>query len=120
LSKHVSHPKPVEAPPGTKKFISESNTIAFDMDHRRKIRFNMGKYYAAVEKGLANYADLPLARNRAGHLKWQVLESLDLYLQKFEVAFTARGGKVIWAATAEDAVREILAICQRHNTKSVV
>ncbi len=62
-----------------------------------------------------------LARERAKNIKWRALESLDQQLERFEQAFTKRGGKVIWAEdTAEDALREILTICKAKQCKAIV
>jgi len=114
LAATAKHGKPSE------EFFAAAGAIAFDREHRRKINFNMGRYDAAVAKGRTLFADLPLAKSRAAQIKWKVLEHLDTYLLQFEAAFTARGGKVIWAATAEDAVREILAIASRAQAKTAV
>jgi len=72
-------------------FQTDADAKAFDLEHRRKIRFNIGKYDAAVTAGLQHYQDHELARARAAFLKAQVLERLDAYLLEFEAAFTARG-----------------------------
>ncbi|MCW3120581.1 MAG: hypothetical protein JWQ38_73, partial [Flavipsychrobacter sp.] len=82
--------------------------------------FNIQKYNDAVIKGKQQFSDLDLARRKAKNIKWKVIENLDKYLEQFEKNFTARGGKIIWAETAEDALQEILAICKEKNTKQVV
>ena len=89
------------------QFQADAERKAFDLEHRRKIRFNIGKYDAAVRTGLQHYHDHELARARAAALKAQVLEKLDTYLLEFERAFTARGGRVVWANDAQEALAEI-------------
>ncbi len=101
-------------------FSAKSTVKAADKDHRRKINFNISKYNAAVPAGKKQFEDLELARERAKNIKWRALESLDNQLEHFELAFTRRGGKVIWAEDAGQALAEILAICREKNCRSVV
>lgn len=101
-------------------FLSESEVKAADLGHRNTINFNIGKYNAAVKNGKMQFADLTTARERAKNVKWRAIENLDKYLEEFEMNFIRRGGKVIWAETAEQAREEILAICKAKNCKSVV
>lgn len=101
-------------------FIARSTIKAEDMDHRRKINFNIGRYNAVVPQGKQQFAELSLARERAKNIKWRALETLDKQLEMFETIFTQRGGKVIWAEHTEGALAEILEICQRRNCKTIV
>jgi L-lactate dehydrogenase complex protein LldF len=101
-------------------FIAKSTVKAEDLDHRRKINFNIGKYNNAVIQGKMQFSDLHLARERAKNIKWKALETLDQQLETFELAFSKRGGKVIWAENAAQALEEILSICQEKNCRSIV
>ena len=101
-------------------FIAKSTVKAADLEHRRKINFNIGKYNAVVPKGKEQFADVHLARERAKNLKWRAIETLDQQLEEFELNFTRRGGKVIWAENGEQAIEEILKICREKNCKSLV
>ncbi len=102
------------------QFLRDSEEKAFDRAHRRVIRFNIGKYDVAVAKGMTGWADHELARSRAAHVKATVLANLDKYLIEWERHFTARGGRVIWAATAADALREIGALLHKRRAKLAV
>ena len=101
-------------------FIAKSTIKAADLEHRRKINFNIGKYNAVVPKGKEQFADMHLARERAKNVKWRAIETLDQQLEEFELNFTKRGGKVIWAENAAQAIDEILAICAAKNCKTLV
>jgi len=101
-------------------FIAKSTIKSEDLDHRRKVNFNIGRYNNTVPLGKLQFAEVNLARERAKNIKWRAIESLDQYLEAFESNFTARGGKVIWAETTEDALKEILAICKSKDCKTVV
>lgn len=103
-----------------KQFLLDSEAKAFDLEHRRKIRFNIGKYNTAVQNGLKQYQDHELARTRASYIKTNVINNLGQYLNQFERNFTQRGGKVIWAQNTEEALREIGQIMKRKRAKSVV
>jgi L-lactate dehydrogenase complex protein LldF len=101
-------------------FIARSTVKAEDMDHRRKINFNIGRYNAVVPQGKQQFGELNLARERAKNIKWRALETLDKQLEEFEASFVRRGGKVIWAENTEGALAEILEICQQRNCKTIV
>ncbi len=101
-------------------FIAKSTIKAADIEHRRTINYNIGKYNAAVPAGKAQFYDLQLARERAKNMKWRAIETLDQQLEEFERHLTARGGKVIWAETAQQALDEILKICHARQCKTIV
>jgi L-lactate dehydrogenase complex protein LldF len=101
-------------------FIAKSTIKAADLDHRRKINFNIGKYNAAVPLGKQQFNNVNVARERAKNAKWRAIENLDKYLEHFEKQITARGAKVLWAETAEDALNEIGKICKEKNCKTLV
>ncbi|UBM62552.1 iron-sulfur cluster-binding protein [Candidatus Sulfidibacterium hydrothermale] len=103
-----------------KTFLKKAEKVAFDKVHREKIKFNISRYDRAVEKGKKIYSDLSLARERAGYIKYKVINDLDKYLIEFEDNFTKNGGKVIWAADAREAIHEILKIARKNKVKKVV
>jgi len=101
-------------------FLDKSRIKAADLDHRKKINFNIGKYESVVPQGKQQFDNVNLARERAKNIKWRAIETLDQQLERFEQAFSSRGGKVIWAETAEDALQEIITICREKNCRSIV
>ncbi|MGN6214402.1 LutB/LldF family L-lactate oxidation iron-sulfur protein [Parafilimonas sp.] len=101
-------------------FIAKSTIKASNLDHRRKINFNIGKYNAVVPQGKTQFNNLMTAREHAKNTKWNAVEHLDVMLETFERNISARGARVIWAETAEDALKEIGKICKAKNCKSVV
>ena len=101
-------------------FIQKSTAKSADLEHRRKINFNIGKYNAVVPKGKEQFSNVHLARERAKNIKWRAIETLDQQLEEFELNFTKRGGKVIWAENAQQAIDEILVICKERNCKTLV
>ncbi len=101
-------------------FLDKSGVKATDLDHRQKINYNIGKYNAVVPLGKKQFDKINLARERAKNIKWRALESLDQQLERFEQAFTSRGGKLIWAEDSAGALKEILAVCKAKQCRAVV
>src|SRR5687768_11580782 len=96
-------------------FKAKSTIKSADLEHRQKINFNIGRYNAVVPQGKHQFNDLHLARERAKNIKWKAIETLDQQLEQFEKQFTKRGGKLLWASTAQEALDEILNICKEKN-----
>ncbi len=101
-------------------FIARSTVKAEDLDHRKKINFNIGRYNVVVPQGKQQFAELNLARERAKNIKWRAIETLDKQLEEFEATFTQRGGRVVWAENTEQALAEILTICKEKNCRTIV
>lgn len=103
-----------------KIFLAKSSIKATDFEHRRKINFNISKYDAAVPKGKKQFSHLDLARERAKNIKWRAIETLDKQLEDFELVFSKKGGKVLWAEDGKQAVEYVLNICREKNCKTLV
>jgi len=101
-------------------FIANAEVKAFDLKHRSIINYNIGKYDAAVARGIPRLANLENSKRKAHVIKWKTMENLDKLLPEFEANFQKRGGKVIWANDAEEANKEILNIVQKSGSKTVV
>lgn len=101
-------------------FLEVTGAKAFDLGHRKIINSNIGKYDVAVKRGLSRIENLEHLKKKAHVIKWKVMENLDKLLPEFEANFQKRGGKVIWANTAEEANREILEIIKKAKAKTVI
>jgi len=101
-------------------FIAKSTIKAADLNHRRKINFNIGKYNAVVPQGKAQFNDVMAAREMAKNVKHKAIEHLDTYLEQFEKNITARGAKVLWANDSQEALDAIGKICKEKNCKTLV
>lgn len=101
-------------------FMAKAEIKAADREHRNKINFNISKYDAVVPVGKQQFTDVHLAREKAKNVKWKAIETLDKQLETFEANITRRGAKVIWAEDAEQALEEILKICQAKNCRTIV
>src|SRR6516164_10989042 len=69
-----------------------------------------GTLMAGNRRGYAALADSDRLRDHAKQIKEHTLAHLDRYLEQLEASVTKLGGKVHWAATAEDARRIIVEI----------
>ena len=103
-----------------KSFLTKSNAKAVDLEHRKKINFNIGKYNAVVPKGKEQFTDLERVREMAKNRKWEAVEHLDTYLLQFEEQLIKRGGQVLWAEDAEQALNFIGEICAEKKCRSIV
>ena len=101
-------------------FDSKSSAKAVDLDHRKKINFNIGKYNAVVPKGKLQFTDLNRVRELSKNRKWEAIEHLDLHLTQFENQITKRGAKVFWAEDSEQALSFIGEICKGKSCTSLV
>src|SRR5947209_10322540 len=101
-------------------FLIKSIIKSADREHRRKINFNISRYNAVVPAGKQQFTDLHLAREKAKNLKWKAIETLDRQLEMFESKISKKGGKVIWAETADEALQEILQICIERKCTTIV
>ncbi len=93
-----------------KAFLKASAAIAFDLNHRKTIDFNISRYDAAVEKGKIRYRDLQKARTVSAAIKRKALQHWDSYLLEFEKNATANGVTVCWAKDTNEANRTIIDI----------
>jgi L-lactate dehydrogenase complex protein LldF len=101
-------------------FHTKSTIKSADKEHRRKINFNISRYNAVVPQGKQQFTDVDLAREKAKNIKWKAIETLDKQLEHFETNITRRGAKVLWAETADDALDEVLKICQAKDCTTIV
>jgi L-lactate dehydrogenase complex protein LldF len=101
-------------------FLEASEKKAFDLNHRKTIGFNIAQYDKKVADGKQQFSNLELARTRAAAIRQKSVDNLEKYLIEFEAAFIKRGGKVIWAQDATEALRESLQIMKKTNAKTVV
>ncbi len=106
------HPKDI--------FLAKSNIKAHDLEHKRKIQFNIDRYNTAAKAGKAQFRALDIARKQAKNIKWKAIEQLDKQLELFEKNFVEHGGKVIWAEDKDEALKAILSVCRQKNAQTIV
>ena len=102
------------------QFLDAAETKSFDREHRKTILHNISMYDKKVAEGKEQFSNLELARTRAASIKERSIEKLEKYLIEFEANFIRRGGKVIWAQDAEEALKEAMQIMKKAKAKTVV
>lgn len=103
-----------------KQFDVAVGKKVFDLKHRATIQFNISRYDAAVVRGKTQFQQLELARMRAAGLKYKVINNVENYLKEFEMHFTSRGGRIIWAQNAREAMDEIISLLEKRGVKHLV
>lgn len=94
---------------------------AVGLDQRRVfIREALHGYEATRADTESAFADWQRARVAAADIKWQAIENLDKHLVSFADKLQARGVKVFWASTGEDAVEYIRAVMRGYNARSII
>lgn len=101
-------------------FLRKSREKSADLDHRRKLNHALKQSDDAFERGKFQFSDLDTARKKAKNIRWKAISRLDEYLKEFERSFTQRGGKVIWAENARQALDAVKEICKAKGVRSVV
>src|SRR5512137_2688636 len=84
------------------------------------IRLNTQDHNVRRYGATAALPDYDALKDRARQIKEQAIAELPELLKTLEGVVRGRGGHVYVAATAEDACRYVLGICEKHSTKLVV
>ena len=92
------------------EFTRDAVRVAADLRHRTLIHTAMGKYEVKRDEKRDLFQDWPAARQLAAERKWEAVNHLDQYLDQFVRGIEARGTKVHWASTAEQARQIIVGI----------
>ncbi|MFH0761460.1 MAG: lactate utilization protein B [Bacteroidota bacterium] len=103
-----------------KAFKTKSEQVAFDQEHRRVIKHNIGQYDKAYESGKSGYKDIENARDQASLIKDYCLQEFESLLNQFEKNARGNGCEVYWAAEAKDALKIIGGIVKSEDTQLVV
>jgi L-lactate dehydrogenase complex protein LldF len=103
-----------------KIFHAKSEEVAFDREHRRILKYNIGQYDKAVEKGRNFFRDMDNVREQASKIKEYVLQEFEPLLVRFEKNARGNGCEVQWAAEAADVYKIIAKIIASEDVRTVV
>ncbi len=101
-------------------FKAQARQLTADLRHRGLIQTALRNYEAVRDRTKAAYQDWSGARQSAAEIKWEAVNHLDRYLTELVSKLEARGTKVHWASTGQQARDIILGIIREKNAKSVV
>jgi L-lactate dehydrogenase complex protein LldF len=102
------------------QFRQDAVRFSADLRHRQLIQTALGKYEVKRDEMKARFQDWAGARQLAAETKWEAVNHLDTYLEQFVHGLEARGTKVHWASTAQQARDIIVGILQARKARSVI
>ena len=118
INDYIIHPKEV-ADKSSKISFNKSIKMALDVEtealRHNTQTFNSNRY--KTTRGLNDYEEL---KDRARSIKEKAIDNLPLLINKLTEKIEARGGKVFFAKTKEDAQNYIKNICLSNKAKLVV
>jgi L-lactate dehydrogenase complex protein LldF len=104
----------------SQQFKEQAEVLTHDLRHRDIIRTAMRKYEVVRDKNRGAFQDYRSARQAAAETKWEAINHLDKYLEQFTKNLEARGTKVHWATTGEQAREIILGIVREKKARSII
>ncbi|HVM49807.1 MAG TPA: LutB/LldF family L-lactate oxidation iron-sulfur protein [Candidatus Acidoferrum sp.] len=102
------------------QFKEDARRLSADLRHRRIIQTAMGKYEVVRDQRQAAFQDWQAARQLAADTKWEAVNHLDRYLEELVRKLEARGTRVHWASTGQQAREAVLGILRDRQAKVVV
>src|SRR6267378_4759424 len=102
------------------EFKERATQLTGDLRHRGIIQTALGKYEVIRDKSKAAFQDWQAARQAASETKWEAINHLDKYLLEFVEKIEARGTKVHWASTAQQARDIIFRIIREKKARSII
>src|SRR3954471_16693709 len=102
------------------QFKEQAEVLTHDLRHRDIIQTALRKYEVVRDKSRGAFQDYQSARQAAAETKWEALNHLDKYLESFVSKLEARGTKVHWATTGEQAREIILGIIREKKARSII
>ncbi len=102
------------------RFKAQAEIVTRDLRHRRLIQTALGNYEIQRDKRKAAFIDWQSARQLAAETKWDALNHLDAHLEQFVRRLEARGTKVHWASTGEQACEIILGLAREKKARSII
>lgn len=106
--------------PHARQFNADARRLSADLRHRGIINTALNKYAIKRDEKKALFQDWEGARQVAAEIKWDALSHLGQNLEKLAKALEARGTRVHWASTAEQARAIIVGIAKAKNARAIV
>ena len=107
-------------PTPQKIFKTNSGDAAGNSDRRNFVYKALGGYYVARDKNRNTFRDWERARTCAAQTKYEALGNLADNLETFAKKIEARGGKVFFASTPEEARNYILKVAKDNDVKKII
>jgi L-lactate dehydrogenase complex protein LldF len=102
------------------QFTRDALRVAKDLRHRTLIQTALKKYEVARDLRRSAFQDYHAARQAAAEVKYEAINHLDTHLVEFADKLEARGTKVHWASTEEQAREIIVGIVRSKGARSII
>lgn len=102
------------------KFRTASRQVTEQLEYRKWMQKGLRGYENTREKTQQRYHDYQNSRDVAAAIKWDVIEHLDQYLEKFSQRLEEHGTKVFWARSGVEASQYILQVAREHRAQTIV
>jgi len=102
------------------QFREDARRVTADLRHREIINTALNKYAVKRDEKKSLFQDYEGARQLAAETKWEAINHLDRYLDQFVRGLEARGTKVHWATTGQQARDIIVGIAKEKGVRSIV
>lgn len=102
------------------QFKAEARRLTADRRHRQLIHTALSNYEAVRDRTRGSFQDWQGARQAAAEVKWEAVNHLDRYLVEFVSKLEARGTRVHWASTSQQARDLFLAIVRERRAQSII
>src|SRR5437899_2671523 len=101
-------------------FKSQAQRLTRDLRHRQLIQTTLRKYETVRDRTKAQFQNWEAAREAAARTKWEAVNHLDKYLNELVGKLEARGTKVHWASTGQQARDIILGVIREKKARSII
>ncbi len=118
-NKNKIHPREVANKSSKENSLYKSISIALDVENNA-LRHNTQTFNSNKYKTTKNYRDYEELKDSVRTIKEKAIENLTLLIKKLTETIEARGGKVYYAKTKEDATNFIKNTCLSHKAKLIV
>src|SRR5215831_13278783 len=102
------------------EFKADAVKLTQDLRHRQIIQTALRKYEVVRDKNRAAFQSWQSARQAAAETKWEAINHLEKHLVEFTDKLAARGTKVHWASTGQQARDIILGIVREKKARSII
>jgi L-lactate dehydrogenase complex protein LldF len=102
------------------EFKEKSRHFTSDRGFRAFIQKGLSGYYRKRDENKANFQSWQGARDLAAETKYEAVNHLDRYLLEFTQKIEARGAKVFWAPSANEAREYILNVAKKNGVRSII
>lgn len=104
----------------SRQFTTAARKLTADLKHRNWIQKSLKGYEVKRAENQAKFADWNTAREAAGAIKYEAVNHLDKYLEQFARNAEARGVKIFWASTGQEARDYIVNLARERGVRSVI